>query len=45
MVMVGDGQGPPLDDAAWENMLKQTIVDQYEESKKKGKAHEMVKSE
>ncbi|KAH7889565.1 copper radical oxidase [Phlebopus sp. FC_14] len=33
-VMVGDGRGPPVDHAALENMLTQTIVDQYESSKK-----------
>ncbi|KAF8844877.1 putative copper radical oxidase [Paxillus ammoniavirescens] len=39
MVMVGNGQGPPVDDAAWESMLKQTNVDQYEASKNKNKGN------
>ncbi|KAG1855474.1 putative copper radical oxidase [Suillus tomentosus] len=37
-VMVGNGDGPPVDHTAWDNLLKMTAVDQYEASKKmKGK--------
>ncbi|KAF8077677.1 copper radical oxidase [Lyophyllum atratum] len=32
-VMVGDGQSPPVDKAALENLLKNSGVDQYEKSK------------
>ncbi|KAE9394094.1 copper radical oxidase [Gymnopus androsaceus JB14] len=32
-IMVGDGNGPPVDHGALENMLKSTQVDQYEKSK------------
>ncbi|KIJ69066.1 copper radical oxidase [Hydnomerulius pinastri MD-312] len=45
MVMVGDGQGPPVDNGALENMLKQTRVDQYEASKKKSKGKAVDDSE
>ncbi|KAG0705082.1 putative copper radical oxidase, partial [Suillus ampliporus] len=33
-VMVGNGDGPPVDQTAWDNLLKMTAVDQYESSKK-----------
>ncbi|KAG1762490.1 copper radical oxidase [Suillus occidentalis] len=37
-VMVGNGDGPPVDHTAWDNLLKMTAVDQFEASKKtKGK--------
>ncbi|KAG2147190.1 putative copper radical oxidase [Suillus cothurnatus] len=36
-VMVGTGNGPPVDDTAWDNLLRMTVVDQYEASKTKGK--------
>ncbi|KAG2365718.1 putative copper radical oxidase [Suillus spraguei] len=37
-VMVGNGNGPPVDHSAWDNLLKTTAADQYEASKKaKGK--------
>ncbi|KAG1754392.1 putative copper radical oxidase [Suillus lakei] len=37
-VMIGNGDGPPVDHTAWDNLLKMTAVDQYEASKKtKGK--------
>ncbi|GLB34682.1 putative copper radical oxidase [Lyophyllum shimeji] len=32
-VMVGDGRGPPVDEAALENLLQNSVVDQYEKSK------------
>ncbi|KAL1721095.1 glyoxal oxidase N-terminus-domain-containing protein [Schizophyllum commune] len=32
-VMVGDGESPPVDEAAYQNMLAQSKVDQYEKSK------------
>ncbi|KAL1743468.1 glyoxal oxidase N-terminus-domain-containing protein [Schizophyllum fasciatum] len=32
-VMVGDGEGPPVDEGAIQNMLAQSKVDQYEKSK------------
>ncbi|KAA1469197.1 copper radical oxidase [Dentipellis sp. KUC8613] len=34
-IMVGNGQSPPVDDGALENLLKNSDVDQYEESKGK----------
>ncbi|OCH87409.1 copper radical oxidase [Obba rivulosa] len=37
-VMVGDGRGPPVDEGAWQNLLTQTSVDQYEQSKKGDKS-------
>ncbi|KAG6910297.1 hypothetical protein DXG01_011694 [Tephrocybe rancida] len=33
-VMVGDGNGPPVDKKAYENLLDNSAVDQYEDSKK-----------
>ncbi|KAH7926667.1 putative copper radical oxidase [Leucogyrophana mollusca] len=33
-IMIGDGQGPTVDDAALDNVLEKTSVDQYEASKK-----------
>ncbi|KAG1877743.1 putative copper radical oxidase [Suillus subalutaceus] len=36
-VMIGNGDGPPVDHTAWDNLLKMTAVDQYEASKTKGK--------
>ncbi|TFK54735.1 copper radical oxidase [Heliocybe sulcata] len=32
-ILIGDGKGPKVDDAAWENMLSKTAVDQYEKEK------------
>ncbi|KAI0664680.1 copper radical oxidase [Cubamyces menziesii] len=32
-VLIGDGQGPAVDEGAQQNVLKQTSVDQYEKSK------------
>ncbi|KAL5529142.1 hypothetical protein ACEPAG_5116 [Sanghuangporus baumii] len=32
-VIIGDGNGPPVDDAALKNVLESTIVDQYESEK------------
>ncbi|TFK92323.1 copper radical oxidase [Polyporus arcularius HHB13444] len=34
-LLIGDGQSPPVDQQALENMLEQTSVDQYEKSKGK----------
>ncbi|KAG2158481.1 putative copper radical oxidase [Suillus bovinus] len=36
-VMVGNGDGPPVDHTAWDNLLKMTAIDQYEASKTKVK--------
>ncbi|KAF8912064.1 copper radical oxidase [Gymnopilus junonius] len=35
-VMVGNGQGPPIDEAAMHNVLENSSVDQYERSKNQG---------
>ncbi|KAH0583554.1 hypothetical protein H2248_009180 [Termitomyces sp. 'cryptogamus'] len=32
-VMIGDGESPPVDKDAWENLLQKSLVDQYEHSK------------
>ncbi|KAH7913989.1 putative copper radical oxidase [Hygrophoropsis aurantiaca] len=36
-IMIGDGKGPVVDEAALENVLEKTAVDQYEASKKGSK--------
>ncbi|KAI0723941.1 copper radical oxidase [Cerioporus squamosus] len=35
-LLIGDGQSPPVDRQALENLLEQTSVDQYEKSKSEG---------